>query len=135
MDTTDRTCSTPFEIPDDVLSILHRAADYGFELAGDPMGSWDENGNDRPGSSTPPAWSTCSASASPRRITSPVVVHSCRARLSWDKTASRPPRGIQGLRIYPSWGRCRHGRMSLNACRCWRLASRRPRSGEAQSEA
>jgi hypothetical protein len=38
MDTTDRTCSTPFEIPADVLSILRRAADYGFELAGDPMG-------------------------------------------------------------------------------------------------
>jgi hypothetical protein len=47
MDTPDRTCSTPFEIPDDVLSILRRAADYGFELAGDPMGSWDENGNAR----------------------------------------------------------------------------------------
>jgi hypothetical protein len=47
MDTTDRTCSTPFEIPDDVLSILRRAADYGFELAGDPMGSWDDNGNAR----------------------------------------------------------------------------------------
>jgi hypothetical protein len=47
MDTPDRTCSTPFEIPDDVLPILRRAADYGFELAGDPMGSWDENGNDR----------------------------------------------------------------------------------------
>jgi hypothetical protein len=47
MDTTDRTCSTPFEVPDDVLSILRRAADYGFELAGDPMGSWDDNGNAR----------------------------------------------------------------------------------------
>jgi hypothetical protein len=47
MDTPDRTCSIPFEIPDDVLSILRRAADYGFELAGDPMGSWDDSGNDR----------------------------------------------------------------------------------------
>jgi hypothetical protein len=47
MDTTDRTCSTPFEIAGDVLSILRRAADYGFELAGDPMGSWDDNGNAR----------------------------------------------------------------------------------------
>lgn len=47
MDTTDRTCSTPFEIPDDVMPILRRAADEGFELLGDPMGTWDENGNAR----------------------------------------------------------------------------------------
>jgi hypothetical protein len=47
MDIPDRTCSTPFEIPDDVLSILRRAADYGFELLGDPMGNWDERGEAR----------------------------------------------------------------------------------------
>lgn len=47
MDKTDRTCSTPFEIPDDALRILRRAADYGFERIGDPMGSWDESGNAR----------------------------------------------------------------------------------------
>jgi len=47
MDDPDRTCSTPFEIPKDVLPILRRAADYGFELAGDPMGSWDDKGEAR----------------------------------------------------------------------------------------
>jgi hypothetical protein len=41
MDNTDRTRSTAFEIPDDVLPLLRRAADLGLELACDTGGDWN----------------------------------------------------------------------------------------------
>lgn len=43
MDNTDRTCSTPFEIPEDVLRLLRRAADLGLELACDTGGDWNDD--------------------------------------------------------------------------------------------
>src|SRR4051794_8122949 len=42
MDEMDRTCCGGFEIPDDVLRLLRRAADHGLELACD-FGDWDED--------------------------------------------------------------------------------------------
>ena len=42
MDEMDRTCSVPFEIPDETLRLLRRAADHGLELACD-FGDWDED--------------------------------------------------------------------------------------------
>lgn len=39
MDDQDRTRSNPFEIPDDVLPLLRRAADFGLERACD-FGDW-----------------------------------------------------------------------------------------------
>jgi hypothetical protein len=42
MDEMDRTCSVPFEIPDETLHLLRRAADHGLELACD-FGDWDED--------------------------------------------------------------------------------------------
>jgi len=42
MDNTDRTCSTPFEIPDDVLRLLRHAADLGLEKACD-FGDYDDD--------------------------------------------------------------------------------------------
>lgn len=43
MDDAERICSTPFEIPDDVLRLLRRAADLGLELACDIGGVWNED--------------------------------------------------------------------------------------------
>lgn len=42
MDDQDRTRSTAFEIPSDVLSLLRRAADLGLEKACD-FGDWDDD--------------------------------------------------------------------------------------------
>jgi hypothetical protein len=42
MDKKDRTCCGGFEIPDEVLRLLRRAADHGLELACD-FGEWDED--------------------------------------------------------------------------------------------
>ncbi len=42
MDEKDRTCCGLFEIPDEVLPLLRRAADYSFELACD-YGDWDDD--------------------------------------------------------------------------------------------
>jgi hypothetical protein len=42
MDEMDRTCSVAFEIPDETLRLLRRAADHGLELACD-FGDWDED--------------------------------------------------------------------------------------------
>lgn len=42
MDDKNRTCCGGFEIPDEVLRLLRRAADHGLELAGD-LGDWKED--------------------------------------------------------------------------------------------
>jgi hypothetical protein len=43
MDEMDRTCCGGFEIPDEVLRLLRRAADHGLELACDFGGDWNED--------------------------------------------------------------------------------------------
>jgi len=47
MDDAERICSTQFEIPDEVLRLLRRAADLGLELACDIGGTWDEDARAR----------------------------------------------------------------------------------------
>jgi hypothetical protein len=42
MDEKDRTCCGPFDIPDEVLRLLRRAADHGLELACD-VRDWNED--------------------------------------------------------------------------------------------
>jgi hypothetical protein len=42
MDEKNRTCCAPFEISDDVLPLLRRAADHGLELACD-FGDWSDD--------------------------------------------------------------------------------------------